>query len=151
MHNHAQAGDEAGNNPFGDQYQNPYQASSYAPRDMPDADVVIDRETRQWATALHLSQFAGYAIPFGGFVIPLLIWLLKRDSLPGIDAHGREVMNWILSELVYGLIFFLMIFILVGIPLLVLLGIVGVVFPVIAAIKASDGIQWRYPMSIRFF
>ena len=59
-------------------------------------------------------------------------------------------MNWILSVLIYGIVCGLFYIILIGIPLAIALVIVGVVFPIIGAVKASDGELWPYPMSIRF-
>ncbi|MCH7919329.1 MAG: DUF4870 domain-containing protein [Planctomycetes bacterium] len=107
-----------------------------------------------WAMLIHLSQFCGYALPLLGWVVPLVLWLMKRDESEQIDAHGKIVMNWILSVLIYGIVCglfsIILIGILIGIPLAIALGIVGVVFPIIGAVKASDGELWPYPMSIRF-
>ena len=101
-----------------------------------------------------LTQFCGYALPLLGWVVPLVLWLMKRDESEQIDAHGKIVMNWILSVLIYGIVCglfsIILIGILIGIPLAIALGIVGVVFPIIGAVKASDGELWPYPMSIRF-
>ena len=108
-----------------------------------------DAET--WALLLHLSQFAGYAVPLAGLVVPILIWQLKKADIPMIDAHGKVVANWILSEFIYLIACFLLVFVFVGIPLLFVLGGLGIVFPIIGAIKAQKGEVWRYPLSIPFF
>jgi uncharacterized Tic20 family protein len=110
-----------------------------------------DQETRQWATFLHLSLLAGVLVPGAGFVLPIVLWQLKKNELPGIDAHGKVVANWIASSLIYGLVCGMLIVFLVGLPLLGALGIVGIVFPIIGAVKAHDGELWSYPLSIRFF
>ena len=104
-----------------------------------------------WALLLHLSQFAGYAVPLAGLVVPILIWQLKKADIPTIDAHGKVVANWILSEFIYLIACFLLVFVFVGIPLLFVLGVLGIVFPIIGAIKAQNGEVWRYPLSIPFF
>ena len=80
-----------------------------------------------------------------------MIWLVQKDRLPGIDPHFRNLMNWALSLLIYCICCIPLIFVLVGIPLLIALGICGFVFPIMAAVKASQGEVWRYPLSIRFF
>jgi uncharacterized Tic20 family protein len=116
--------------------------------EQPAAD---DRQVRQWAMILHLSLLAGYLIPLAGLVAPIIIWQLKREEMPGLDAHGRVVANWIVSSLIYLGVSLLLIFVIIGIPLIMLLGVVGVVFPIIGGIKASDGIVWKYPASITFF
>ena len=59
-------------------------------------------------------------------------------------------MNWIISEVIYGVLFVLLAFVFIGFPLLIVLGILGVVFPIIGGIKANDGEAWKYPLSIRF-
>lgn len=112
---------------------------------------IDDEQTRNWAMALHLSCFAGYLVPMAGFIAPIVIWQVKKEQLPGIDAHGRNVTNWLISLIIYLSISVGLCFILVGIPLLIVLGILMVVFPIIGGIKASNGEAWRYPFAIRFF
>ena len=110
----------------------------------------LSRDENSWAILIHITQFCGYALPLLGWVVPLVLWLMKRDESEQIDAHGKIVMNWILSVLIYGIVCGLFSIILIGIPLAIALVIVGVVFPIIGAVKASDGELWPYPMSIRF-
>lgn len=109
-----------------------------------------DQETRLWATLLHLSVFAGYAIPIAGLVAPIVIWQVRKDDLPQIDVHGKIVVNWIISMALYGAVSFVLVFALIGIPMLILLGVLGVVFPIIGGVKASNGEAWHYPLSIQF-
>ncbi len=126
------------------QHENPYASSHAEPLD----DRSTDKETNQWAMMLHLSQFAGYVVPFAGFIAPILIWQLKKDDLPGLDVHGRNVTNWMISSFIYAIIAGILCVVLIGIPLLIVLGILLVVFPIIGAIKANDGVAWKYPMTI---
>jgi len=109
-----------------------------------------DQQARQWAFFLHLSVLAGFLLPLAGLIAPIVIWQFKKDYLPGIDAHGKNAVNWILSAIVYTIISVLLVFVIIGIPMLVALGVVGVVFPIIAAIKANNGELWKYPLSITF-
>jgi uncharacterized protein len=117
----------------------------------PVTPVDVEQQTRQWAMFLHLSQFAGYAVPLGGLIVPILIWQIKKAELPGIDIHGKIVVNWMISFVIYFIISLLLAFVLIGIPLLLALGVVGIVFPIIGGIKASNGEAWKYPLSIGFF
>ena len=98
---------------------------------------------------LHLSTFAGALVPILGFVAPIIIWQVKKDEFPEIDEHGRIVVNWLISSMIYFFVSFLLIFVLIGIPLMVVMGIVSVVFPIIGGVKASQGEIWPYPCSIR--
>ena len=111
----------------------------------------LQAETRDWALYLHLSQLLGLtALPVVGWLAPVLIWQLKKDELPGLDAHGKIVVNWLISEIIYAVVCALLCFVCVGIPLLVVLGIMGIVFPIIGGVKAQNGELWPYPGAIRF-
>ena len=81
-------------------------------------------------------------------MVPILIWQLKKAELPGIDAHGKIVVNWIISEIIYLLVCLLLVLVVVGVPLMIAVGLLGVVFPIIGAIKANNGQVWRYPLTL---
>jgi uncharacterized Tic20 family protein len=110
----------------------------------------IEQQTRQWAMFLHLSLLAGFIVPLAGLLVPILIWQLKKAELPGIDVHGKIVVNWIISLIIYGAISAVLILVLIGVPLLILLGVIAIVFPIIGGIKANNGEIWTYPGSIAF-
>jgi uncharacterized Tic20 family protein len=99
----------------------------------------------------HASALLGLFFHFLGHLGgPLIIWLLKRDASPEVDAHGKESINFQLSMLIYDAIAFVLCFFLIGIPILILLWILNTVLVIIASIKASEGKLYRYPMTIRF-
>ncbi len=100
---------------------------------------------------LHLSQLANFLVPLGGLIVPIVIWQVKKTELPGIDVHGKIVVNWIISALLYGIGCFILFFLLIGIPMLVALGIIAIIFPIVGGIKANNGEAWKYPLSITFF
>lgn len=109
------------------------------------------REENNWAMLLHLSQLLGLtAAPVVGLAAPIVIWLLLKEQYPGLDAHGKNVTNWILSSLLYAVISALSIFVLIGIVLLPVVLILGIVFPIIGGIEASRGKVWKYPLTIEF-
>jgi uncharacterized protein len=111
----------------------------------------LDKETRQWAMILHLSQFAGYVIPLAGLIAPIVIWQVKKSEMPALDEHGKIVANWMLSAIIYAVISIVLIFLLIGIPMLLALGVMAILFPIIGGIKANNGELWKYPLSIPFF
>jgi hypothetical protein len=115
-----------------------------------DPAAALEQQTRQWAMFLHLSLLAGIIVPLGGLVLPIVIWQIKKAELPGIDVHGKIVVNWIISAFLYAVGSVILVLAVVGIPLLIALGVLGVVFPIIGAIKANDGKVWKYPLSIPF-
>ena len=92
-----------------------------------------------------------------GFVGPLIIWLLKKDQSPFVDAHGKEALNFqltLLLELVCGgVAAFMLTFVLVGLllfPLLALVPLLALIPEILACLAASRGEPFRYPLSIRF-
>lgn len=108
-------------------------------------------ETRQWAVLLHLSTLLGFVIPVLGFIVPIIIWQWKKSELPGIDPHGKVVANAIVSYVIWGAIAFALCILLIGFLLLWILGILAIIFPIIAALKARDGQVWDYPFCFKFF
>jgi uncharacterized Tic20 family protein len=99
---------------------------------------------------LHLSLFAGHIVPFGGIVAPIVIWQTQKEEMPELDPHGKNAVNWIISSVIYLCVFGLLSLVLIGIPFLVAVLVLNVVFPIIAAVKANEGKVWRYPLSITF-
>ncbi|MFT4550349.1 MAG: putative Tic20 family protein [Verrucomicrobiales bacterium] len=105
----------------------------------------IDENT--WAVFIHLGQF----FPGFGWVIPIVIWQIKKQDSAIIDEHGKNVVNWMLSALIYFVVSMFLVFVFVGVFLLIAVAILCVVFPIIGAIKANEGTAWEYPLAIKFF
>lgn len=104
-----------------------------------------ERETRQWAMFIHFSMLAGWVIPLAGIIVPILLWQLKKDELPGIEPHAHVVMNWIVSSLVYAVICYILLLIVIGALGFLVLGVLTVAYAIIGGIKANDGELWEYP------
>ncbi len=119
-------------------------------------------EERQWAMFAHLSALvAGLLTSFiiaaaGCFLGPLIIWLVKKDTMPFVADQAKEALNFsivvsivmfglfLLTLLSLGLLFF------ITIPLMAIVGIGALVLVIIAAMKANEGVAYRYPFNIRF-
>jgi len=97
----------------------------------------------------HLGTFGGILVPFANFLVPLVIWLTKKDEYPLVDDQGKESLNFQLSLAVYSLISFLLIFVIVGILLLIVVVLFAVIQVIKASISASNGEKYRYPLCIR--
>jgi uncharacterized Tic20 family protein len=110
----------------------------------------VDQEVRNTAVAAHLSTLAGLVVPFGSVIGPLAVWLTRRDRDPFIDQAGREALNFGISIAIYGLVALAAALMLVGIPLLIAGVIAWVVLACLAAVKASQGQAYRYPLTMRF-
>ncbi len=85
---------------------------------------------------------------FTSFLAPLIILLVSEKE--NVKKHCRRALNWQISVIVYGIVGSILIFIVIGIPILIALSVMNIVFCIIAAIKASDNKVWKYPLTIEF-
>jgi hypothetical protein len=113
-------------------------------------DPALSQDERNMGIAVQVSSFAGYIIPFGSILGPFIVWLMKRDEMPFVDECGRNCINFKLSLMVYMLISAVLMFVGIGFLLIGVLAIVDIVFTIIAAMKASEGVSYKYPMTIKF-
>ena len=109
------------------------------------------REDRQLIVITHLSQLITLLVSGGSLIIPLIIWFTNKGKVHDMDRHGKNIVNFQLSLLVYALICIPLIFLLgLGIMLLICIGIISIVFPIINAIKSNNGESPTYPLSLNF-
>ncbi|KAB2646645.1 MAG: DUF4870 domain-containing protein [Verrucomicrobia bacterium] len=107
-------------------------------------------EERTWAMFAHLSSFAGHFIPFGHIGGPLLIWMLKKDSMPLVADQGKEALNFQITMTLAFIIAAVSLFVLIGFVLLPAVWLFDVIVTIIAAVKANEGVAYRYPLCLRF-
>tara|TARA_E500000318_G_scaffold99810_1_gene102088 strand:- start:227 stop:613 length:387 start_codon:yes stop_codon:yes gene_type:complete len=110
----------------------------------------VTHDDRTYSTLMHLSILAHSLLPVIAFAIPLVMWLVKKDESAYIDDHGREAVNFQISLGLYNIIASILIFVLIGIPLLIALQIFSIVVMIFAAMAANRGELYRYPVTIRF-
>ncbi len=111
----------------------------------------LSKDVRNWAMLCHLSALVGLlGNGIGFFLGPLIVWLIKKEEHPFIDEQGKEAVNFQITMFIAFMIALVLSFVLIGIPLLLALGVLEIVFPIIAAIQASNGAHYRYPLAIRF-
>ena len=117
-------------------------------------------EEKQWALFAHLSALLGAMLTgvwfgWGCFLGPLVIWLIKKDTMPFVNDQGKEALNFNITLAIIGMILLLLVIMTLGIGLLIaipvgiLVAIAWLVLTVIAAIKASEGVAYRYPITLR--
>lgn len=87
---------------------------------------------------------------FTSFLGPLIIWLIKKDESPFVDHHGKEALNFQLTVLIAWVASGLSMFVCIGFLLVPVVGIVDLIFCILAAVKASRGEEYLYPLNIRF-
>ncbi|HLP07293.1 MAG TPA: DUF4870 domain-containing protein [Opitutaceae bacterium] len=99
---------------------------------------------RLWAVLCHISSLLGV-----GFVLPLVVYLVMKKDSPFVAENAREALNFHISIFIYSLCAVPFVFILIGIPLLIAIGLGALVLAIIAAVKSSEGTCYRYPLTIR--
>jgi uncharacterized protein len=109
-----------------------------------NAPLAREGSDKIWSMLSHLSALLGV-----GFVLPLVVYLAMRHESEYVATNAREALNFHISVLIYSLCCIPLVFILIGIPLLIALGLGSLVLAIIATIKASDGECYRYPLTLR--
>jgi len=108
------------------------------------------QDERQMGMFLHLSQFANMIMFPVGIVLPIVLWQTQKEKMPALDAHGKMVVNWMISATIYAIASFVLMFVLIGFLTILGVAIMGVVFPIVGAVKANNGELWEYPLTIKF-
>ena len=117
----------------------------------------LSTEDRTWALVAHLSALSVYFTGFGMILGPLIVWLINKDTRPFAANEAKEALNfnisWLLWGILWGIAAFILTFVLVGILMWIAFGlfyIVWTILCIIAAVKANEGVHYRYPLTIRF-
>lgn len=121
---------------------------------------MITQNDKNYSSITHLSSFAGWIFPFGNIIVPFVLWSAKKSESAYIDNHGKAVVNFQLSLMLYAFLLTLLIIPLtiftLGLGLVaVILGIIPAVILIIAtiisaSIKATNGEYYEYPFTIEF-
>lgn len=106
------------------------------------------KDERMWAMLCHLSGLALF-VPFANIIAPIVIWSIKRDEYPLVNDQGKEAINFQISMYIYLFTAGLLVWLVIGLPLLIVLGILYFVLIIIASVRASEGVAYKYPISLR--
>lgn len=110
----------------------------------------VSKEEQNWAMICHLSALAGFLIPFGNIVGPLIVWLIKRAEMPMVEIHGKEAVNFQITVSIAMIVCIVLMLVLIGFVLAFVVGLGALVLTVMAAVKVSNGdYSYRYPLTIR--
>jgi uncharacterized Tic20 family protein len=114
-----------------------------------------ESQARTWNMLCHLSALAGFVIPFGNILGPLLVWQIKKNEIPSVNIHGKAALNFqitVVIALLAGMaVAILLSFVCIGfllIPVVMLIGLAGLIFAIVAGIKANNGEDYKYPFSL---
>jgi uncharacterized Tic20 family protein len=110
----------------------------------------LSQEDRNWGMIAHLSALAGFIVPFGSILGPLIVYLVKRDQSAFATDCAREALNFNITVAIGFLISLCLSLVFIGIPLMIALFIAWLVLTIVAAVRANEGNAYRYPATIRF-
>ena len=106
-------------------------------------------EERQWAMFAHLSALVGVIIPLGSIIGPLVVWLIKKDTMLFVNDQGKEALNFNITVGIAAIVGWILCFILIGFLVLAVVFVAWLVLAIIGTIKANEGTAYRYPFTLR--
>jgi uncharacterized Tic20 family protein len=116
----------------------------------------LSSEERNWALAGHLSAFSGFVTSGVGCILgPLVVWLIKRDTLPFAAEQAKEALNFNITVAIAALALWIFTFgtfflgLVLTVPLGIALCVAWFVLTIVAAIRAQEGVVFRYPFTLR--
>ncbi|WP_108809446.1 DUF4870 domain-containing protein [Aquimarina spinulae] len=108
------------------------------------------KQDRSLLVITHLSQLLDLITGFGGFIVPLILWLTQRERVSAMDEHGKSIMNFQISMFIYAIVCVPLILLFgLGLLGLALIALLCFIFPIINAIKANNGEEPSYPLSMQ--
>ena len=115
-----------------------------------NSNPLLGMSENSYIALMHVSQLAGYLLAGLGFAVPVILWVINKNENANVDSAGKHIINFMISMFIYAAVSGVLCCLLIGIPMLIALGIMHLVFVIIATIKANNGETWRYPLTIDF-
>lgn len=110
----------------------------------------VSKDEQNWAMICHLAALSGFIIPFGNVLGPLIVWLMKKDTMPLVNEHGKEALNFQITVTIAMVISIALMFVLIGFLLVFIVGIGALILTIMAAVKVSNGqLDYKYPFALR--
>ena len=110
----------------------------------------VSKDEQNWAMACHLAALSGFIIPLGNVIGPLVVWLIKKDTMPMVNQHGKESLNFQITVLIAFMVCLVLTLVVIGVVLMFVVGIGALVLTIMAAVKVSNGqFDYKYPFTLR--
>jgi uncharacterized Tic20 family protein len=112
-------------------------------------------DERMWAMLGHLSAFTAFITGIGCVLGPLIVWLIKRDTMPFAGEQAKEALNFNITCIIAAVVLWIFAIITLGIGLLIVIPLgfalfaAWLVLTIVAAVKANSGEHYRYPFTLR--
>jgi uncharacterized Tic20 family protein len=102
-----------------------------------------------WSMLCHLSALAGFLIPLGNIIGPLIVWQMKKNEYPQVDDQGKESLNFQITVSIAVVVCLLLMLVVIGAFLLLIVGLGSLILIIIGGLKANEGVLYRYPVNLR--
>lgn len=107
-------------------------------------------DEKLFCTLMHISVFAGNIVPSGGIILPILMWFSFKDESEAIDKNGKNILNWMISAIIYSIGGAILSIIGIGVLVLIAVGVLTIVFAIKGAMAANKGEVYEYPLCFKF-
>lgn len=124
--------------------ENPFDAITDGPSGGGGTATPPDSNEKMLATFSHLGSV------IGGFVLPLVIWLTQKDKSKFVEENAKEALNFQITLMLTFIVGAILMIIFIGILVIIAAAICGLIFGIMGAVKANEGVVYKYPMNIRF-
>jgi uncharacterized protein len=114
-----------------------------------NTQLSLSQEEKTFGMLAHLTALAGFIIPFGNILGPLVIWLMKKEQSAWVNQQGKESLNFQISITIYMIISAILTVIIIGFLLMVAVGLFSLIMVIIATMKTNGGEDYKYPLCIR--
>ena len=101
----------------------------------------VSQEERTMGMVAHLISLVGFVIPFGNVIGPLVIWLMKKDTMPFVDDQAKEALNFNITVLIAGIIGGILTLVVIGLLILAVVGIAWIVMTIMGVMKTNTGVM----------
>lgn len=108
----------------------------------------VSSDERTWAILVHASAFAGFFVPFGNILGPLVVWLIKREESQFVDANGKQALNFQMTWTAIIVFALLSLVVGVGLVLVPIVALAWVILVVLATVRASENEVYDYPLTV---
>lgn len=113
-----------------------------------DVPGEVTSDERTWAVLVHASALAGFVVPFGNILGPVLVWAIKRDESQFVDENGKEAVNFQITWTFLLVAAALTVLVGIGLLLLPLVALAWLVLVVVAVLRASEDQVYDYPLTL---
>ncbi len=114
----------------------------------PKKKEFLGMNENSYIAIMHVSQLVGYIVPLLGFLAPIVLWMMNKDDSVRVDSNGKNIINFLISWVIYIACAGILSIIVIGIPILITLLVLQIIFTIMATLKALDGEFWNYPLSL---